>query len=115
MLTREDLLRLAEPRNIRREPVPGVDGLFVRLMTGEEAEAYDTRAETLKEEKAGGVRIVAALVVRTVCNADGDLLFNTDDESSAIKLPINVLESIAITAARVNKIDEKAVEELEKN
>lgn len=115
MLTREELLRLAEHKNIKREPVPEVPGLFVRLMTGAEVEAYDLKREALKESKASGVRIVSELIAATACDENGELLFSGNDVEQVVGLPVNILESIASAAARLNKLDDGAVEGLEKN
>lgn len=88
--------------------------LFVRGMTGAERDGFEGAYLEAKESKRAP-NIRGALAVRTLCDADGQRLFEDADADQVAGLPARELDRIFAVAQRLSGISQEDVEELEKN
>ena len=99
-------------------PVPELNGrVHVREMTVGERDEYEARVVDARqgEDKPSGL-VRAALLVRVLCDADGQCLFAADQtEQLAKTLGARVGDRLFEVACRLNGIGQKQVEEREKN
>jgi hypothetical protein len=114
---REQILSANDAR-IEKVPVPewGFD-VWVRSMTSADRDAFEAAALS---EKDRGKRVSmenfrARLAARTVCDADGTLLFSEHDVTELGKKSAAAMDRIFGVAARINGMSNKDVEELAKN
>lgn len=108
-LRREDILAFRENLPKVRVEVENFGSVFVRCMTGAEREQFE--AEHLK---APSTNFRARLVVATVCNEHGVLLFLTGDVASVAELPTSFLDPVFVAASKLNGVLKDDVDELEK-
>ena len=118
VLDAKALLDEAPRLPVQAVPVPELNGrVHVREMTVGERDEYEARvvdARQGEDEPSGLVR--AALLVRVLCNADGQCLFAADQtEQLAETLGARVGDRLFEVACRLNGIGQKQVEEREKN
>lgn len=102
-------------RELHREEiqVPEWGGsAFVRMMTGAERDRFDSLHANYKDVLRD---FRARVLVFTVCDAEGNLLFTEADIPGLGALPSNALNRLMAAAVRINKFSEAEVEELRKN
>ena len=103
---------------VQAVPVPELNGrVHVREMTVGERDEYEARVVDARqgEDKPSGL-VRAALLVRVLCDADGQCLFAADQtEQLAKTLGARVGDRLFEVACRLNGIGQKQVEEREKN
>jgi len=90
-------------------PAPYKGSVFVRTMTGEEWDSYQEAiyvADETGERKVDFKGIRVNIIVRTVCDAEGNLLFTTDDIPALKKKGSKVLEIMAAAAQKLNGVGE---------
>ncbi len=112
-LTREAFLA-ADDRKPQRVEVPAIGGaVYVRVMSGEEAGAWETKVKELKGKD--GPTVIAHLLVATVCDAQGNQLFMPGDVADLRCKAFTTLVALVNKAKRVNALDDSDIEELAKN
>jgi hypothetical protein len=102
--------------NVVRVELPEVnDFAFVREMAGTEADEYE--AQQYEEGKAGTALkyFRAKLVVRTLCDESGSLIYTLDDIEKVAAIPSTMLKRLHAAAQKVNKLRATDIKELEKN
>jgi hypothetical protein len=112
-LAREEILK---PRGLQVEEVqvPEMGGsVFVRVMSGIERDAFE--AEVLADPATRMVNIRARLAVRTICDAQGTLIFTPEDAVELGKQAWVGLDRIVTASQRINRLNDAALEELKGN
>lgn len=112
MLTREQILGFT---NLHKELVDVKewgDKVYVKTMSGAEREAFESEFEKSKQAKKN---VLPTLLVYTVCDENGKLLFTLDDLNAINQLSINSLLKVHAAALSVNQITKEDVEILEKS
>lgn len=109
---RDQLLALAQ-QDAHKEAVkvPGLGEVYVKIMSGAEAMAYSMEGDGLQDQPG---MLSASLLVHTLCDADGSLLFTQADMPALSALPFPVYQSLVKTAQRLNALD-ITLEDVEKN
>lgn len=111
-LTRDAILRAR--LRIETVDIPEWGGpLAVRVMTGEERDAYIEARAKAADEKSSVV--AAGLIVASACDEDGTLLFTADDIPSLTKLSTVALTQALTKILEVNGIGPGGQERAEKN
>ena len=116
-LTREAIMAAAKPRTATFG-VDGIDGDFhVRSITGKGLEEW--MDQVMKRQDANGrlLRVkgmMGWLVVRTLCDASGGLLFLETEEAEVMSIDANVLDKIFAESKKISGL-ETDIEETEKN
>lgn len=106
MITRESFLAIyAIP-----PPVEPVGDAFVRAMTAGEKDRFD-----LAHTKAEGKDFRSRLLVASVCDESGSLLFTEGDMPALSRLPLPSIEPLVDAIMRINRIGEKEQADLRKN
>lgn len=92
--------------------VPGLDGVFVRTISGKEYKRFQAgcreSAELPEEER--NVRTVYQLVNLTACSADGRRLFEDDAIAATEDTPITKARAVYDAAVELNRLSEKKAE-----
>lgn len=109
---RAQLLELAQ-QDAHKEAVkvPGLGEVYVKVMSGAEAMAYSMQGDTYQNQPG---MLSAALLVQTLCDAEGTQLFTTADMAALSALPFPVYQSLVKVAQRLNALD-VSLEDVEKN
>ncbi len=114
-LSAEQILRADDRPPPERHAVPEWGGhVYIKIMSGGERDRFELVAEEGMRKKTQA-NIRASLLAATLCEEDGKRLFTNNminqlgDKSS---IPIDRLFDIA---QKINKLNQKDVEELEKN
>jgi len=114
MLSRQAIL---EANDLKTETVsvPEWGGeVFVRTMTGTERDRYECEAAAaLKANRKINLR--ATVVARVVVDANGQRIFQDEDIPILGSKSASALERVYSVAARLARITEEDVKELEKN
>lgn len=112
MTLREQLLALAQ-QEAHKEAVkiPGLDGVYVKVMSGAEAMVYSLEGDALQNQPG---MLSASLLVYTLCDAEGTPLFTQADRAVISSLPFPVYQALVKTAQRLNALD-LSLEDVEKN
>ena len=107
MLTRISFLA---PQPLEKRPVfvPGLGACFVRAMSAGERDEFEV-AHTKGKNKDFRARLVAA----TVCDEDGQLVFEPGDIPALSALPAAALQALVVAASEVNKLTDDDVKDLE--
>jgi len=122
VLTREDLLK---GDAVEIQPVDLGDGIvYVKQMTGRERDIFESSIIKAKRDAKGNVvsyetvmeDLRAKLVVMTLCDEKGNLLFKLEEAGTLNKL-LNAkkIDLIVEAAQKLNGITEKDKEDLVKN
>lgn len=117
MLTRDEILRLADIK-VEKVEVPQWSGnVYVKMMTGRERDefdqfVYDTRDD---DKKINLHQTRAKLCVLTICDESGKRLFDDGDMVAIGNKSASALERIVAAARKLNALDGESVESLEKN
>lgn len=84
--------------------------VWVRTLNGLQRDGFETAT-------AGKAKIetLAMLAVRTVCDEAGSLLFSEDDVPALLQKNADAILRIVEVALRINAINRKDIDELEKN
>lgn len=110
-LNRKDLLKR---KKLEPVPVDLPDGrVFVRIMTAGEKEQY----ERLCQDKTSGFEnnIRASLVLFTLCDQQGNLMFNPDELNLIADMPMPMIKPIFEAALSANGMAKDSVDKAEKN
>lgn len=92
--------------------------VYVRRMTGTEANAYQTaQAKAQKDFEAGGgdaafLPLFAVLLSLTVCDADGNLIFEKPEDAN--RMDVEIRDQLTTAAQHVNGMTFEAREEIKK-
>jgi hypothetical protein len=114
-ISREQLLAPASPV-IEEVQVPELGGsVFVRVMSGFERDAYEASLLAARKEGKEFENVRARLVVRTVCDKDGNLLLTPADADTLGKQNWKALGRIVEAAQRLNRLTLRDLEELKGN
>jgi hypothetical protein len=116
-----DAMFTAVTAQVEAVTIPEYKGqtVFVRVMTGEEREAYEMGLYALNNDdnkrapKKNHVR--ALLVSCTLCDATGVRKYGPEDAPKLAKWDWRVLHRIASAAMKLNELSEQAVEDIAKN
>ena len=114
ILSREDILNVSD-LVIERVPVPEWGGdVFVRGMTGEERDNFESTIVQLKEKNRVVImrNIRAKLCSWSVCDESGKRLFSQSDVEELAKKSAAALQRIFKVAQRLSGITEDDVNEL---
>ena len=107
---RNALLR-PRPLTIEKVYVPELDMTFgVRVMSGAERDAFETEVWNMKDKRTENLR--ARLVVRCVCDMEGQLLFDPAEVASIGANSWIALDRLAAVAQRLNAMSDGAMEDL---
>ena len=110
MSSREAFLK-PKPITIERVDVPGYDEPFyVRVMSTDQRDKYD-----LDCQSSQGSDLRAKLLVWSVCDQDGVLIFKPEDKPALSAKDATETQPIFEKSATLNKFFTKDVETLEKN
>lgn len=110
MLTRESFFS-PDALAFQVEPVDSPLGRgYVRVMTAGEKDRIDVLSQ-----KDPGKDVRAQILVATVCDESGHLLFGTGDIAAISRLPLTTIEPFVDAAIRINKMSQADQEELRKN
>ena len=113
VLDAKALLDEAPRLPVQAVPVPELNGrVHVREMTVGERDEYEARVVDARQENRPSGLVRAALLVRVLCDADGQCLFAADQTEA---LGARVGDRLFEVACRLNGIGQKQVEEREKN
>jgi hypothetical protein len=90
--------------------------VFVRTMTGDERDKFDSHLFESKRKSGGGIDSISALVaVMTVVDRNGNRLFTESDIAPLGRKSSGALGRIWKVAQRLNGLGPQAEEELAKN
>lgn len=94
--------------------------VFVRTMRGDERDEFEGRESEYRKQHAKGSPAAmrgfrGRLLVFTVCNEDGELMFKPEQAEALGKKSSAIVSKLFDVAAKLNGFTEKDVEELEKN
>lgn len=116
MLDRSAIL---SKKDLKREKVsvPEWGGdVFVSEMTGEARDEWELELHEYRKDNSRKLKNPSArLVVATVVDEDGNLLFTRDDVDEVGKLSCEALDRICRVAQALNKIGAVSIEDAEKN
>jgi hypothetical protein len=88
--------------------------LYVRSMTGKDRSEYEKRWMGRNAAKSPGA-FRWDLLVRTVCNEEGELIFKEADGQLAMEQDASTIEDLFEAACFLNGLREKDVKDLAKN
>lgn len=115
-LTREQILSSVDLKP-EKVPVPEWGGespdeafVYVRIMTGTERDAFEGNWDSVKFKNGRSY-----LAVTTICDEQGNSLFNPDDVEALGKKSSAALTRVLDVCMRLNRLGAKDIEELEKN
>lgn len=124
LLTRKAILEAGD-YTLRKVAVPEWGGaVYVKTLTGAEKDSFEQEISFSEEEreeakKAGKKCMVdnfrARLLVRCLCDADGNKLFDYDDVAVLGAKSAKALERCFEAAGELNALSKKDLEKLEKN
>ena len=91
--------------------------VFVRVMSGTERDAFEAETYRMngKNVELNRVNFRARLLVRTLCDESGALLYSAGDAAELGQQPADVLDRLASVASQLNGMTPKDVEDLAKN
>jgi len=107
MLTRISFLA-PQPLEKRPVTVPGLGSCYVRAMSAGERDEFEV-AHTKSRNRDFRARLVAC----TVCDENGDLVFQPADIPALSALPAATLQPLVVAATEVNKLAESDIADLE--
>jgi len=107
MLSRISFLA-PQPLEKRPVTVPGLGSCYVRAMSAGERDEFEV-AHTKSRNRDFRARLVAA----TVCDEDGELVFQPADILALSALPAATLQPLVVAATEVNKLAESDIADLE--
>jgi len=98
------------PQPLERRPVtvPGLGSCFVRAMSAGERDEFE-----VAHAKGKSRDFRARLVACTVCDEDGELVFQPADIPALSALPAATLQQLVVAATEVNRLTEGDVKDLE--
>lgn len=106
MLSKSDILGYAIPP----KEIEAFGGkVYISTMNGKQRDEYEKR---MRKDDRQGLR--AWLVVNTLCDEKGELLFTDKDIERFNSLPYKELDKIVLASLAVNEIDAQAIENLKK-
>jgi hypothetical protein len=114
VFTKEQLLAF----EIKREKVEFEGGfVYVRGMDGTERDRWEqvTLNETKKSKNEIYDHMRASIIVRTVCDENGNRLFADEDIPRVSKMPAAVLDKMYTVGARLSGVSKEDAEEIAKN
>lgn len=115
MLSAEQILKAADLGNVERVDVPEWGGhVFVRVMNGAERDRWElAAADGIEKRSTANVR--ASLCAATICDENGKRLFTDNQAANLSAKSAIALDRVFTAAKRLNKRNDKDIEELEKN
>ncbi len=108
ILSRESFLA-PHPCNLEEVETPAGTA-YVRAMTAGERDRFD-----LAHAADPGLDFRARMLVHTVCDEKGNLLFRKDDIPQLTALPAHLVDPLLEAAIRVNQMSSEDLEALRKN
>ena len=113
MSIRDAILKQTE-QSLPCEPVTFAgQNVYVRTMTGAERDGFETAYLESKARSKPNIR--GTMAAFTLCDENGQRLFNDEDAEALSKLPAAELDRVFSLGQKLNKITEADVEELEGN
>lgn len=88
--------------------------LFVRMLNGLERDAYE-RSLPNEDEPHRNILAMIRLVIRAACDAEGQAIFEEDDESWLLEKSSDTLVNLFEAAAQLNALGKEHQESLKKN
>lgn len=116
LLGREELLKLADELEIRKVKLDSGE-VYLKELTGSERDAYEQSLYEIKRNKPE-MRMEharAKLLVKTICDKEGKLLFKNADIVAVGKIPAKILDKLFEVAQDMNGLAEGEIEEQVKN
>ena len=111
-LTRDQLLA-PRPLATERVEIPDLgDGVFVRVMTGQERDQYEF---DLVQHRDTMDNARARLLVRCLCDEQGNLLLQPGDVEALGRQPATILDRASKVASRINRLNDAAIREQQGN
>jgi hypothetical protein len=104
-LTRDQFLE-RKPREVREVEVPGRGSVFVRELYSDE------QAKLTKQTSKPENEVLAAFVVATACDKDGELLFTDDDAAALSSWPTRELLPIMRAASELSGLNKEDQDEI---
>lgn len=117
MLTREQILECNDVK-IEEVNIPEWgDSVYVRSLTGEGLDNYQKSIVRIngKYQTTDMTNVRAKLVVQTVCDKDGNLLFTKEDIPLVAKKNGAALEKLFEKAAQMSGLSNEELGDIEKN
>lgn len=117
MLTKDQILGIKDLQ-VEKVEVPEWGGhVFVRGMTGSERDAFEASVVDIRgsSQKINMVNVRAKLVSLTICDEDGNRLFEDADVIELGKKSALALQRLFDTAQRLSGLSNDDVSALEKN
>ncbi len=113
--TPEEIVTLPDGVQSPPEPIPGRPGMFVRDMSGEERDRWETSISAMTDATPKS-QFYAALVLCAVCHADGRRMFRTDSPAALARtLNAKVLKELYDFAYKVNALGPAGLEDEKKD
>ena len=105
-----DAILASDDLKTERVNVPEWGGdVLVRVMTGRQRDNWEMLCQKAKDGVEG---VMALLVIDTVCDNKGELLFTADDLEKINKRSCAVLSRIFEVALKLNKLKPSEIDEL---
>jgi len=112
-LTREEFLKRDGLERVAVELSDG-EGVFVRMLTGEERSNVEKRALKVDaKDDPGTFRWL--MIQATTIDAGGRQLFTKDDRPRVMALAADTIEKLFEASCKLNGLTDRDVEDLEKN
>lgn len=117
MLSKDDILK-AKDLTVKEVEVPEWGGsVYIKSLTGTERDLYESSITQIKgkEAKLDWRNARAKLLVFTICDQDGNRLFNESEIGELGKKSASALQRLFDVATEMNGLSSTSEEELEKN
>jgi len=114
-LTAEQILKADDIGKLEKIDIPEWGGeIYIKVMNGASRDRWELLvSKAFDSPNTANVR--ASLVVATACDEKGKLLFTPNQVAVMGNKSAIPLDRIYAAAKRINKLEEKDIEELEKN
>lgn len=114
-LLKEDIIN-RDDRTLTKINVPEWGGhIYIRPLSGIERVAYEESVAALPKDEKNGIQVITRFLAMVLTDSKGDRLFSENDHNELAKKRWDVIMRIFNKAGRINAIDEKSIDELEKN
>jgi hypothetical protein len=113
--TKADFIELMKPKP-KKVAIKDIGTFYLRTMTVNERDAYELSVYDKGKSSFGNIR--AGILVRTICDANGQRLFSDDPaeiESFGNVASPALIEKLFTIARKINWFSEQDIQELEKN
>ena len=115
MALSKDQILNADDQKIEKVDVPEWGGeVCIKTMSGHQRDKYESDCIKASERK-DFVNMRAKLAVLTICDEEGNLVFDEKEINSLTRKSASALEKVFAASCKLNGITDDDVKELEKN